>query len=379
MPQFSLGRVNVTNGSTAVTAAWQAILAGVLQAFYLTGQLRFQNSGARGRVVEHDLAGTGLVFNLEAGSVDPDPTEPVEGPALPSVEGGQASGPGSGTDTLADTAKSWTDDEHNDRYVVLRPGLGTEEWRKVLDTTEATPELQVDLDWIVPPAATDDYLLFDAQTGTLEGFRKGTPTTWLALALVLGRDRFKVRGEQALYQVAAVPSDRELTLAVPYAGASRQGVEYSLERDFTAARNYPVPNQSDEDAAALAGEAISLIDLDVDAILSPEAFTVVGAGGGAPAWENGYAGTAQFRKLANGEVLVVGLATKATPAADETFFTLPAGYRPPADRAWAVANEAGATWSLAFVEVQTDGAVVLRGTPPATAGLHLDAIRFSVS
>ncbi|MEO1892702.1 MAG: hypothetical protein ABGX84_07815 [Alcanivorax sp.] len=59
----------------------------------------------------------------------------------------------------------------------------------------------------------------------------GTGTAWLANASA--GDGFVMAGTGAVYDIASVDSDTQLTLTVPYKGADRSGA-YAIQRDFTA-------------------------------------------------------------------------------------------------------------------------------------------------
>ncbi|BAS54243.1 hypothetical protein NIES2135_05070 [Leptolyngbya boryana NIES-2135] len=88
--------------------------------------------------------------------------------------------------------------------------------------------------------------------------------------------------------------------------------------------------------------------------------------------------TIAYRKLPTGAVVLQGVATKTTPA-NSVIFTLPTGYRPSATRRFVSMDTVPAV-----IDIASSGDVSIvftftgSGSPPATAFVVLDGIRFEV-
>lgn len=77
----------------------------------------------------------------------------------------------------------------------------------------------------------------------------GSGTAWASE--VAAGDIFTVVGTNTWYEVGAVVSDTELTLAAEYAGSTQSGADYAITRDFTSPDNIPYPEQRDIETASL--------------------------------------------------------------------------------------------------------------------------------
>jgi len=74
------------------------------------------------------------------------------------------------------------------------------------------------------------------QTGTVSvtngsAIVTGSGTLWLTYASI--GDLFKVKGEDAIYTIASVDTDTQITLSANYAGTTDTGLQYQIARDFT--------------------------------------------------------------------------------------------------------------------------------------------------
>lgn len=83
----------------------------------------------------------------------------------------------------------------------------------------------------------------------------GTGTAWLANASA--GDGFVMAGTGAVYDIASVDSDTQITLTVPYKGADRSGT-YAVQRDFTA-DGIPEMAQGDIETATIFTRAMRKI------------------------------------------------------------------------------------------------------------------------
>ena len=79
---------------------------------------------------------------------------------------------------------------------------------------------------------------------------RGTGTSWLSE--IEPGHLFNIVGSSAIYVVAAVQTDAELSLSRVYAAASESGVDYSISRDFTPRHGLPYPTAGDDISAILA-------------------------------------------------------------------------------------------------------------------------------
>jgi len=83
----------------------------------------------------------------------------------------------------------------------------------------------------------------------------GVGTAWLANASA--GDSFVMAGTGVVYDIASVDSDTQLTLTVPYKGATRSGA-YAIQRDFTA-DGIPEMAQGDIETATIFTRAMRKI------------------------------------------------------------------------------------------------------------------------
>ena len=83
----------------------------------------------------------------------------------------------------------------------------------------------------------------------------GTGTAWLAN--VSAGDGFVMAGTGAVYDIASVDSDTQITLTAPYQGADRSGT-YAIQRDFTA-DGIPEMAQGDIETATIFTRAMRKI------------------------------------------------------------------------------------------------------------------------
>lgn len=125
-----------------------------------------------------------------------------------------------------------------------------------------------------------------------------------------------------------IVSDR-FSMDSSWTAADAIDVPIVVHRDFTPTLALPIIDQFDGQYAGLTSRGFQTID----ASFGGEAPIQVGAGGGAPAWENSWGNwTTQkmfFRKDPHGMVHLWGWAFKATlPGASQSIFTMPVGYRP---------------------------------------------------
>ncbi len=121
-------------------------------------------------------------------------------------------------------------------------------------------------------------------------------------SLVGTGQQFKTdRDGDAIYQIASrTPSSgavlTNVTLSVPYTGATGNGLSYQICTDFSINRSYPLPQQGDADAADWITSALVKIDQDIASVIG-----AVGTGGGVvlnqgqvPFWDNGLKGETEF-------------------------------------------------------------------------------------
>lgn len=90
----------------------------------------------------------------------------------------------------------------------------------------------------------------------------GSGTSWnTAPYTIQNGATFSLTGSLVGYQVGAVGSDTQLTLASPYAGPTRAGVNYWIASDFTSSLNLPLMGMNNIDPATIYNRAMQLIDL----------------------------------------------------------------------------------------------------------------------
>lgn len=76
------------------------------------------------------------------------------------LDSGTASGAATGT--LIDSSKTWTDDQWNDKWVVITGGTGKGQARKISDTVASTDTINVSPNWSVTPDTTSTYEIVEA-------------------------------------------------------------------------------------------------------------------------------------------------------------------------------------------------------------------------
>lgn len=82
------------------------------------------------------------------------------------------------------------------------------------------------------------------------------------LANVEAGDIFIRVGDAVSYEVAAVVSDTELTLASNYAGETAGGQEYVVHRDFTPVKGYPYVQKGDVETALILKRFAMMLDAE---------------------------------------------------------------------------------------------------------------------
>jgi len=102
-------------------------------------------------------------------------------------------------------------------------------------------------------------------------YRSGTVTTLTGSQIVIGvgtaflaniaiGDLFKKIGQNVYYEIAAIPSDTELTLASEYVGSGESGVVYGITRDFTPNLELPEVWAGDKDWPYTLTKALRKVD-----------------------------------------------------------------------------------------------------------------------
>lgn len=86
----------------------------------------------------------------------------------------------------------------------------------------------------------------------------GSETVWLTYVSV--GDTFKIEGENAIYNIASVDSDTQITLTSAYAGATASGQSYQITVDFTPNLSIPEIWSGDLDWPYHLTQGLRLID-----------------------------------------------------------------------------------------------------------------------
>lgn len=115
--------------------------------------------------------------------------------------------------------------------------------------------------------------------------------------------------------------------------------------------------------------------------LGDASWTVVGAGGGAPAFQNSFVAAStdpnqqgpRFRKDGQGFVHLQGSFTNGANAA--VVFTLPAGYRP-GGLYYFFTDDTSQNGEARYVRINTNGTVTFWGSNPSSRNTQLDGICF---
>lgn len=89
----------------------------------------------------------------------------------------------------------------------------------------------------------------------------GDGTEWIVNAPVGAP--FTIEGDSVSYQVAAVVSDGDLRLSVPYAGAGGINLFYSIHTSFTPKRGYPLLQPGDVEGLLILNRSVQMIDNDM--------------------------------------------------------------------------------------------------------------------
>lgn len=206
-------------------------------------------------------------------------------------------------------------------------------------------------------------------TGTVSTFSSSSvPRFDLALAGG-GPLQFEVPTVGVLYAVTAAGID-SVTLGTTYAGSTDASSGYAIWRDFSLNRAYVLPSPGDVDLAGALNRVVSQVDLDV---AGPTRTNITLASGWAAA-AGSFGSTAQYRKLANGEVLLYGATSRASGSAPQAVFTLPAGFRSVGRRSWVVRSGISGTGILELAP--TTGIFTLLSGTGLTDGIVLDGISF---
>ena len=105
------------------------------------------------------------------------------------------------------------------------------------------------------------------KTGTVDvtnGSATVTGNSTAFLTNVSVGDDFLRTSDGVVYDIAAVVSDTQITLSVPYQGVTGSAVTYTIQRDFTANYGFPYLNQGDIETATITARATK----EIDAIVS---------------------------------------------------------------------------------------------------------------
>lgn len=111
----------------------------------------------------------------------------------------------------------------------------------------------------------------------------GVGTAWLTKAAV--GNTFKIKSENALYEIGSVNSDTQITLVSPYVGETKSLVYYIISKDYTPNMKFAEVNIGDSDwPFLLTSQVIRKIDSLFNSLSSSGATgTTVGTAGGATA------------------------------------------------------------------------------------------------
>ena len=110
------------------------------------------------------------------------------------------------------------------------------------------------------------YITGTISIGALDNVVTGVGTAWLTQASA--GDMLFVDDDITPYQIAAINSDTELVLSANYPSAV-SGVDYTIVRDFTFHRSYPLIIQGDLHIPDILTRALQLIDSDMQGQLTP--------------------------------------------------------------------------------------------------------------
>lgn len=90
----------------------------------------------------------------------------------------------------------------------------------------------------------------------------GVGTEWLTEVAVNDLFSVTVADEDVLYTIASVDTDLQITISIPFAGTTDNGLTYAILRDFST-NGYPLMNLSDILLQQIFNLAMSLIDSDI--------------------------------------------------------------------------------------------------------------------
>jgi hypothetical protein len=303
-------------------------------------------AGAYGTILAHDLAQAQISWELDSGSGDPAEDGVFRGASTSNPDGGTAR-TGSGVTQLVDTTKGWSIDEFNGDWVVLRPGLATEEWQRISDT-QASPSTLIPETNFTQLSVGDAYAIYSNQQETLSGFLRGSPQDFTAEVSV--GDYFSVPSVGTLFQIQARTA-RTLTLATAWANADLLGTTFSVTRDFTANRSFPILHPRDAQAAAIVGRFAVMTDAQlVVTLLTLPAYL--------DSWLTytlpGSPASPRYFKDGFGRVGFVGAVERGSaPSSPSSIIQLAAAYRPLTTQQFIVGGGDSAGGTL--LEVDTSG------------------------
>jgi hypothetical protein len=256
MPQYRDGVVSLYNGSNVVRACWKSgIVGNAVNPFTVNCALQFIGAGSpTGLMRSHDLASKILIWEPDPLSADVAEGATFRGASNVNPDGGTCK-TGSTVASLRDDTKSWSVDEYNGDWVILRPGQVTEEWRRINDTLTGPCRLIPETNFNVLGIG-DPYGVYTNQEETLAGFFRGTPQDFVAATSV--GDYFCTPDLGVLFQVIARTAG-ELTLAANWPNADIYAQTFSITRDFTP-RGFPILHPQDVQANTIVGRLAAMAD-----------------------------------------------------------------------------------------------------------------------
>lgn len=259
--QFDQGRVSIANGENIVFARWEQHHSNSSAQIETGSRLEHQISNAVSRCILHNVGSNVIFYEVISGT--PQENESIEGGGTSSFTSGTATG--GTTTTLIDTGNSWTDDEHNNRWLVVRIGTATEEWRKITDTIDSSDTLTFSPALTVGVSSSDPYEVRTPRTIQAQNFGLGTPIDWVAEGIQTG-EAFGVPFEPYFLAIQSVAAT-QLTLVVNWAGVDYDATTYFVQRGYTT-RGYPTIRPNEAAAAALVTAALELIDADISTLFA---------------------------------------------------------------------------------------------------------------
>lgn len=331
MAQFNRGRYELRAGGNTVRACFEALCLDAVSPFKVDGGIIFDGT-EEGRVMLHSVSSGLLVFRPADDLAVIAATASVHGALDTSVTSGTATAGGS--NYLEDSGASWSDDQHNARMVQLRPGEVDEEWRTIADTTASPRRIVVVPNWDSNPAASDDYVIWEAQTASLSSFMPGTPPDWSITGSDIKGGHLFIPQAGAVLTVQADASERFFDFTgAAWSGSDHLGESIVVHKDFSANLSLPLPASGDARPTALIRDLVSLLDnIITGRKLTAYLITYFGAG-----WSGG---SAYIEKDYGRRVRCGGVATQAGGISPpSTVFTVPASFRPANDIHWVLATD----------------------------------------